>query len=76
MSKMLATLRTRIMHRLKSLGFSQGKQANLYGRKFDIIRDPIVMTPTLAFMDAIDSESGEPRRVRIPITILNMAAVR
>jgi hypothetical protein len=59
--------------RLKSLGFSQGSQITLYGSRFEIMSEPIVMAETLVLIDAIEVKSGQFRRVRIPLPILKMA---
>lgn len=60
--------------RLKRLGFSREKQIRLYGSQFELIGDPVVMSESLVFIDAIEQKSGLLRRVRIPLTIVNMAA--
>jgi hypothetical protein len=63
---------THLCDRLKLLGFTQGEQVRLYGLQFELRGDPLVMA-NLVLIDAIDRKSGESRRVRIPLTILNMA---
>jgi hypothetical protein len=59
--------------RLKQLGFRQESQMRLYGEVFELLGDPLVMRDDLVFVDAIEKKSGRRRRVRIPLTILNMA---
>ena len=65
---------THLCERLKLLGFTQGEQVRLYGLQFELRGDPVVMADHLVLIDAIDRKSGESRRVRIPLTILNMAS--
>ena len=65
---------THLCERLKLLGFTQGEQVRLYGLQFELRGDPLVMADNLVLIDAIDRKSGESRRVRIPLTILNMAS--
>jgi hypothetical protein len=56
------------------LGFSREKQIRLYGSQFELVGDPVVMSDTLVFFDAVEQKSGQIRRVRIPLTIVQMAA--
>lgn len=63
---------THLCERLKLLGFTQGEQVRPYG--FELRGDPLVMADNVVLIDAIDRKSGESRRVRIPLTILNMAS--
>ena len=65
---------THLCERLKLLGFRQGEQVRLYGLQFELRGDPLVMADKLVLIDAIDRKSGESKRVRIPLTILNMAS--
>jgi len=58
---------------LKRLGYGRNSQVRLYGDRFDLVSDPIVIANELVFVDAIEQKSGESRRIRIPLTILNMA---
>ncbi len=63
-----------LSERLKRLGFAREKQIKLYGSQFEVVGDPIVMSETVVFFDAIEQKSGELMRVRIPLTIVHMAA--
>jgi hypothetical protein len=63
-----------LCERLKRLGFSREKQIRLYGSQFELVGDPVVMSDTLVFFDAVEQKSGQIRRVRIPLTIVQMAA--
>jgi hypothetical protein len=65
---------TNLCERLKLLGYTQGEQVRLYGLQFELRGDPLIMADNLVLIDAIDRKSGESRRVRIPLTILNMAS--
>jgi hypothetical protein len=59
--------------RLKQVGFTQGNQMKLYGQEFELLGEVIVMGDNLVFVDAIEKKSGQLRRVRIPLTTVNMA---
>ena len=63
-------------YRLKGLGFALGTQMKLYGEKFEVAGEPIIVTEKLVLVDAIDKKSGERKRVRIPLPVLNMATDR
>lgn len=59
--------------RLKRLGFTQGNQMKLYGEEFELLSDPIVMGENLVVVDASEKKSGQLRRIRIPLSTVNMA---
>jgi len=59
--------------RLKHLGFTQGSQMKLYGEKFEVAGEPIVVTAELVLVDAVETKSGQLKRIRIPLPILKMA---
>jgi hypothetical protein len=61
---------------LKRFGFTREKQIRLYGSQFRLVGDPIVMSDTVVLFDAIEQKSGQLRRVRIPLTIVHMAAAQ
>lgn len=67
---------THLCERLKRLGFTREKQIKLYGSKFELVGDPIVMSDTIVFFDGVEQKSGQLRRVRIPLTIVQMAGQR
>lgn len=69
MTKQLVSLCTR----LQQLGFTQGNRMKLYGEEFELHSEPIVMADNLVLVDAIEKKSGQLRRVRIPLPIVNMA---
>ena len=58
---------------LKRLGFTQGNQMKLYGEVFEFLSEPIVLTDDVVFVDATERKTGQTRRVRIPLPIVNMA---
>jgi hypothetical protein len=60
--------------RLKRLGFTKGNQMKLYGEVFDFVSEPIVMADNVVLLDATERKSGQSRRVRIPLPIVNMAS--
>lgn len=64
---------THLYERLRRLGFTREKQIRLYGSQFEVVGDPIVLSDTVVFFDAIEQKSGEHKRVRIPLTIVQMA---
>ena len=59
---------------LKRLGFTQGQQMKLYGDVFEFLSEPIVLTDRVVFVDATERKTGQMRRVRIPLPIVNLAA--
>jgi len=63
----------KMYEKLKRLGYGQNSQVKLYGDKFDLTSDPLVITDQLVVVDAIEQKTGRARRVRLPLTILNMA---
>jgi len=58
---------------LKRLGYAKKTEIKLYGREFRLVNDPVVMTDTLVFVDAVETKSGREMKLRIPINIVNMA---
>jgi hypothetical protein len=63
----------KLCEKLKRLGYGQNSQIKLYGDKFDVTSDPVVIAERLVVVDAIEQKTGRPRRIRIPLNILNMA---
>jgi hypothetical protein len=62
--------------RLKRLGFANASRMKLYGEELELLSDPIVAEDSGVYVDAIERKSRQPRRVRIPLTIVNMASER
>jgi hypothetical protein len=58
---------------LKRLGYANDDRIKLYGKEFRLLDDPVVMTDSLVFVDAVETQSGRAMRLRIPINIVNMA---
>ena len=54
-------------------GFSKGNLVKLYNEEFELVSNPFVMGDALVFVDGIGRKSGQLRRVRIPLTIVNKA---
>jgi hypothetical protein len=63
----------KMCEKLKRLGYGQNSQIKLYGDKFDITSDPLVINDNLVVIDAVETKSGRARRVRIPLNVLNIA---
>lgn len=64
---------SKMCEKLKRLGYGQNSQIKLYGDKYDVTGDPVVITDQLVVVDAIETKSGRARRVRIPLNVLNIA---
>jgi len=71
---MADTSESHLLARLECLGFAKGNQIKLYGKRFQITREPLVLTDVLAFIKAIDRKSGQSRYVRLPLPILKVAS--
>jgi hypothetical protein len=63
----------RMCEKLKRLGYGQNSQIRLYGDKFEVTSDPLVISDQLVVVDTIEQKSGRPRRVRIPLSVINVA---
>src|SRR5919109_1900806 len=61
-----------LCERLKRMGYSKDKQMRIYGEEFELVSDPIAISEHLFVVDAIERKSRSPRRVRIPLNIVNM----
>ena len=59
--------------KLELLGFTKGNQVTLYGEVFELVGRPLVISDDVVLIDAIETESGLSRRVRIPLAIVSMA---
>jgi len=59
--------------RLQHLGFTKGNRMKLYGEEFELHSEPIVVGDKIVLVDATEKKSGQMRRVRIPLPIVNMA---
>lgn len=56
------------------MGFTKGNQVKLYGEVFELVSEPIFMADSIVLVDATERKSGQLRRVRIPLPIVNMAS--
>jgi hypothetical protein len=57
--------------RLKALGYAQPNRIRIYGEEFDLTSNPIPDGNGFA-IEAISRKSGLARRLRIPLSILQM----
>jgi len=57
--------------RLKALGYAHPNRIRMYGEEFDLTSNPIPEENGFA-VDAISRKSGVARRLRIPLSILQM----
>jgi hypothetical protein len=62
--------------RLQRLGFTKGNQMKLYGEVFVVVSEPIFVADNVVLVDATERKSGQARRVRIPLPIVNMASAQ
>jgi hypothetical protein len=69
----MTATQTHLYERLKRLGFTRENQVRLYGAQFEVVGDPIVLSNTVVLFDAVEQKSGEHKRIRIPLTIVQMA---
>ena len=63
-----------LLHKLTRLGFARGNQMTLYGYRFELVSNPIVVHDSFVFIDAIETKSQRLRRVRLPLPVLKMAS--
>jgi hypothetical protein len=47
----------------------------LYGEVFELVSDPVAVSENFVFVDALERKSGQVRRVRIPLTIVQKARI-
>ena len=66
--------RTTISERLQHLGYRRNKHIKLYGEKYLITSEPIVVDDHVAWVDAIDRKSGLAKRIAIPLPVLDVAS--
>ena len=45
----------------------------LYGEIFDFLSEPIVLADDVVLVDAKEKKTGQTRRVRVPLPIIQMA---
>ena len=61
---------------IRLLGYGRNNQVRLYGEVFDLVSDPVSVGENLVFVDALQRKSGRLRRVRIPLSIVQMARIK
>lgn len=64
---------THLSERLQRLGFILGTQMKLYGEVFDFLSEPIVVTDDVVLVDAKEKKTGQTRRVRVPLPVIQVA---
>ena len=64
----------RLSASLKRLGYTTGSEIRLYGEVLELVSEPIIMADNMVLVDATENKSGQSRRVRIPLPIVNMAS--
>ena len=57
---------------LRQMGFAPNRKVRAYGRDFDVISNPIVL-PNVVLIDAVDCQTGDMQRVRIPECVVKEA---
>lgn len=62
-----------LCHRIRQLGYAQNNQVKLYGEVFNLVSDPVIVGDNFVFVDGLETKSGRVRRIRIPLTIVQMA---
>jgi len=58
---------------IKASGYARNNQVTLYGEVFELVSDPVSVGENFVFVDALERKSGHARRIRIPLTIVQMA---
>jgi hypothetical protein len=61
------------VRKTKAIRVHTGKANQALWSQFELVGDPVV-SDTVVFFDAVEQKSGQLRRVRIPLTIVHMAA--
>ena len=57
-------------------GYRRNKHIKLYGEKYLLTSEPIVVDDHVAWVDAIERKSGRPKRIAIPLPVLDVASER
>jgi hypothetical protein len=70
----MTKLDSNLCDRLKRIGFTQENEMRLYGKEFILRSDPIILADDVILIDAMEKRSGQLQRIRIPMTIVKMAA--
>jgi hypothetical protein len=67
---------TSLCERIKRLGYVQGNQVKLYGEILEVVSDPVALSEKIVFLEARERRSGDLRRIRIPINVIQVAGNR
>ena len=59
-----------LRERLKQFEFSRDHRIRLYGSQFELVGEPLVISENVVFVDAVECESRQFCRARIPLNIL------
>jgi hypothetical protein len=59
--------------RLRQLGFKLGERMKLYGKRYELLGDPIVSGDNSVFVAAVDKKLGQLRSLRIPLLVVKQA---
>ncbi len=68
----MTLLQDALSERLKRLGYCEGQRIRLYGEEFDLVSNPITIRDELFFVDGLERKSGRMRRIRIPLSGVQM----
>ena len=63
--------RTLLCRKLQRLGYAAQQRIRLYGEEFELVSNPMPEGNGFA-VDGISRKSGNSRRVRIPLSIVNV----
>jgi hypothetical protein len=62
---------TELCERLKTLGYAHHNRIRIYGEEFDLTSNPMADDNGFA-IEAVSRKSGQTRRLRIPLSVLQM----
>lgn len=63
----------KMCEKLKKLGYGQDSEIKLYGDKYNVTSDPMVINDNVVVVDAVEQKSGRARRVKIPLNVISLA---
>jgi hypothetical protein len=63
----------KMCEKLKKLGYGQDSEIKLYGDKYSVTSDPMVINDNVVVVDAVEQKSGRARRVKIPLNVISLA---
>lgn len=64
---------TEFCERLKGLGYTYRGRIRIYGEEFDLTSNPIAEESGFS-IEAVSRKSGEARKLRIPLTVVQMVS--